>query len=133
MGNGEAIPRALLNRRLGSNILEDCSHYYCVGKDLDKQFKKISKSSYKKLVTCDDVILDDDGKPCNKDKCYLDAGQYYEEKVTQGKIVKGGFLQGAGDLGGGIIGLILSLLMLSLGMVCLTMLLKKIFMGNAKK
>merc|ERR1712228_870034 len=50
-----------------------------------------------------------------------------------GKIVKGGFLQGAGDLGGGIIGLILSLLMLSLGMVCLTMLLKKIFMGNAKR
>merc|ERR1712228_965708 len=50
-----------------------------------------------------------------------------------GKIVKGGFLQGAGDLGGGIVGLIISLLLLSLGMVCLTMLLKKIFMGNAKK
>merc|ERR1712048_586401 len=94
---------------------------------------KISKSGYKKLTKCGDMILDGDGEPCKKDKCYLDAGKYYEKKVTDGSVVKGGFLKDAGDLASGIIGLILSLLMLSLGMICLTMLLKKIFMGNAKK
>merc|ERR1712048_630134 len=94
---------------------------------------KISKSGYKKLTKCGDMILDGDGEPCKKDKCYLDAGKYYEKKVTDGSVVKGGFLKDAGDVASGIIGLILSLLMLSLGMICLTMLLKKIFMGNAKK
>jgi len=130
----EGSPRALLNRRLESDDLKDCSHYYCVGKDLDKNFKKISKSSYKKLTKCGDTILDKDGEPCGKDdKCFLDAGKYYDEKVTNGKLVKGGFLKEAGDLGGGIIGLILSLVLLSVGMICLTLMLKRIFIGKAKK
>jgi len=75
--------------------------------------------------------LDDNGKPCGKDKCYLDAGAYYEKRVTQGEVVKGGFLKDIGDVGAGIIGLILSLLLLSVGMLALTWLLKKVFMGKA--
>merc|ERR1711988_1218038 len=113
--------------------LEDCSQYYCVGKDLDKNFKKISSSSYKKLTKCGDLILDDDGEPCGKDKCYLDAGEYYDKKVTDGRLVKGGFLEGAGDLGAGIIGLILSLILLSGGLICLCLSLKKVFMSTARR
>jgi len=124
--------RALLNRRLDDDM-EDCSQYYCVGKGLDKNFKKISKKSYKKLTKCKDLILDDGGKPCGKDKCYLDAGKYYDKKVTDGRLVKGGFLEGAGDLGAGIVGLILSLLLLSGGLICLCLTLKKIFMSTAKR
>lgn len=124
--------RSLLNRRLDDD-LEDCSEYYCVGKGLDKNFKKISKKSYKKLTKCKDLILDDDGEPCGKDKCYLDAGKYYDKKVTDGRPVKGGFLEGAGDLGGGIIGLILSLIMLTGGLTTLTLCLKKVFMSTARR
>merc|ERR1712129_658864 len=66
-----------------------------------------------------------------KDECYLDAGAYYEKRVTNGEVVKGGFLKDVGDVGAGIIGLILSLLLLSFGMLTLTYLLKKVFMGKA--
>jgi len=111
---------------------EDCSKYYCVGSDLDKQFSKISSSGYKKLTKCGDFILDNSGEPCGKDKCYLDAGAYYEKRVTNGEVVKDGFLKDIGDVGAGIIGLILSLLLLSLGMLTLTWLLKKVFMGKAR-
>jgi len=119
-------------RRL-SGELEDCSTYYCISKDLDKQFKKISSSSYKKLHKCDDLILDEGGKPCGKSVCYLDAGKYYEKKVTNGALVKGGFLEGAGDTGGGIIGLILSILILCCGLAGLCKCLQIVFMGNARK
>jgi sodium-dependent phosphate cotransporter len=47
--------------------------------------------------------------------------------------VKKGFLKDVGDLGGGIIGLIISLILLSVGMICLCMMLKRIFIGKAKK
>jgi len=124
--------RALLNRRLDNDV-EDCSQYYCVGKGLDKNFKKISKKNYKKLTKCKGLILDDEGKPCGKDKCYLDAGEYYDKKVTDGRLVKGGFLKDAGDLGAGIVGFILSLLLLSGGLICLCLTLKRIFMSTAKK
>lgn len=122
--------RSLLSRRLGEGA---CKEYYCVGKDLDKNFKKISKSSYKKLSACGDLILDSEGSPCGKDKCYLDAGAYYDKKVTNGALVKGGFLKGAGDVGGGILALIFSILLLTAGMIGLTKLLSLIFMGNIQK
>jgi len=128
---GNHTSRALLTRRLDGSV--DCKEYYCVGKDLDKNFKKISKSGYKKLQACGDYILDDDGKPCGKDKCYLDAGVYYDEKVTGGRLVSGGFLKDTGDVGGGMIGLVISLLLLTFGMIGLTKSLSKIFMGNIKK
>merc|ERR1712232_731198 len=129
--DGSDRSRTLLSRRLGDNV--DCREYYCVSKSLDKNFKKISKGSYKKLTKCENYILDDGGKPCGNDKCYLDAGRYYDEKVENGRLVKGGFLDGAGDVFGGIVALIISLLLLTLGMIGLTKLLAKIFMGNVKK
>jgi len=112
---------------------QDCSRYYCVGSDLDKQFKKISQSSYDKLVKCDGLILDGAGEPCGDRKCYLDAGQYYEEKVENGNLLKGGILAGAGDVIGGIIGLILSIFFLCCGLFGLTKLLERLFLKNAKK
>jgi len=127
----EAYPqteRALLSRRMAGSDKEDCSTYYCVGKDLDKQFSKISKSSYKKLHGCEGMIL---GEPCGKDNCYLDAGKYYEDKVENGRLVKGGFLQGASDMAGGAIALILSLIMLCFGLWGLTTSLKTMFLGKA--
>jgi len=131
-GGGQAAgQRALFSRRLAD--APDCSQYYCVGSDLDKQFKKISSSGYKKLTKCGGMILDKGGEPCGEDKCYLDAGAYYESRVTDGEVVKGGFLKGAGDLGAGIVGLILSLLMLTFGMIALTCLLKRVFMGKARQ
>lgn len=63
----------------------------------------------------------------------MDAGKYYDKKVTDGSVVKGGFLKSVGDLGAGIIGLILSLILLSVGMICLCMMLKRIFLTKAKK
>lgn len=124
-------PRSLLTRRMGDS--GDCKEYFCVSKDLDKNFKKISSSSYKKLTKCEDYILDNDGKPCGKEPCYLDAGAYYDKKVANGHLVKGGVLDGAGgDVGAGIIGLVLSLAMLSLALVGLTKCLSKIFMSNIK-
>jgi len=130
----QAGARSLLSsRRLDDSELPDCSTYFCVGKGLDKQFKKISKKSYKKLTPCDGYILDDGGEPCGSDICYLDAGDYYQEKVADGNLIKGGFLEGAGDIGGGIIGLILSILILCLGLAGLCKCLQIVFLGNAKK
>jgi len=110
----------------------DCSQYYCISKDLDKNFKKISKSSYKKLKSCDGLILDGAGTPCGKDKCYLDAGEYWDKKVEKGSLLKGGFLADAGDTAGGAIGLVISLVLLSGGLIGLCTLLKLIFMSKAK-
>jgi len=112
---------------------QDCSRYYCVSSDLDKQFKKISSSSYENLVKCDGFILDEAGEPCGDKKCYLDAGKYYEDKVENGDLLKGGLLAGAGDVAGGIIGLILSVLILCLGLFGLTKLLQRIFLKHATK
>lgn len=117
-------------RIMNSSSTEPCTEFYCVGSDLDKQFKKISSSGYKKLTKCDDATLDE-CKTSGSDKCYLDAGAYYEKRVTNGEVVKGGFLKGLGDVGSGIVGLILSLILLSVGMLALTYVLKKIFMGKA--
>merc|ERR1711920_1194598 len=119
------------SRRLSD--LENCNSYYCVSKNLDKQFKKISSSSYEKLKNCADFILDYGSSGGCSEKCYMDAGSYYDEKVTNGALVKGGFLQAAGDLGGGIIGLILSILLLCIGLLGLVKCLQTIFMGNAKR
>jgi len=130
----QAGTRSLLSsRRLEDSELPDCGTYYCVSKGLDKQFKKISKKSYSKLTGCEGYILDDGGKPCGSDICYLDAGAYYQEKVADGALIKGGFLEGAGDIGGGIIGLILSILILCLGLAGLCKCLQIVFLGNAKK
>jgi sodium-dependent phosphate cotransporter len=134
-GNG-AGQRSLLSKREGPRRLtdlEDCSTYYCISKNLDKQFKKISKSSYKKLTSCDALILDYGSSGECDGKCYMDAGSYYDKKVTNGALVKGGFLEGAGDAGGGIIGLIFSIILLCIGLLGLVKCLKTIFMGNAKR
>jgi len=109
-----------------------CSAYYCVKDDLDAQFKKISSSSYKKLHKCDGLILDGNGKPCGGEKCYLDAGSFYEAKVEQGPLIKGGFLKGAGDVGGGIISLLVSLALLGGGLIGLCKMLQKVFMAKAR-
>lgn len=122
--------RALLSRRMSG--LEDCSRYYCVGKDLDTQFKKISSSGYEKLAKCGDMILDGNGEPCGQNKCYLNAGKYYEDKVENGKLIKGGFLKDTPDVAGGIVGLVLSLIFLCVGLIGLTKALEKVFMGKAK-
>jgi len=108
-----------------------CEHYYCVNSALDKNFKKISKSGYKKYLTkCDDYLIDE---PCGDDKCYLDAAAYYDKYVTNGHIVKGGLLQDAGDSGAGIIALILSLLFLCGGLFGLVKCLQLLMIKKAKK
>jgi len=129
--SAQAPQRALLSRRMSPS--GDCSAYFCLSSSQDKNFKKISKSSHKKLTECGDSILDDDSKPCGKDKCYLDADEFYQKKVERGQLIKGGFLQGAGDSAGGVLGLIISILLLCLGLFGLCKALQAIFMGNAKK
>jgi len=133
--DAEEVPvadsRALLSRR--TSALEDCSTYYCVTKDLDKQFKKISSSSYEKLTECGDRILDGDGKPCGDKKCYMDGGKYWDEKVENGRLIKGGFLKETSDGVGGALGLVLSLIFLCVGLYGLCKCLQMIFIGNAKK
>jgi len=125
--------RALLSRRMASGG-QDCSKFYCVSKELDKNFKKISSKAYEKSLTkCGDYVLEP-AKPCGRDeKCYLDAGKYYAKYVDDRAIIKGGILEGAGDIGGGIITLIFALLFLTLGLFCLTKCLKALFMGRAKR
>jgi sodium-dependent phosphate cotransporter len=108
--------RSLLSRRLA----EDCGKYFCLDKDHDKYFKKVSSKAYKTLKKCKGYVLDEGGEPCGKDKCYLNAGGYYDKNVDDGRLIKGGFVRGAGDTGGGIIGLILSLMLLILGMAGMT-------------
>jgi len=128
-GEDATSGRALLSRRLADDV--DCSSYWCVDKGLDKNFKKISKSSYKKLVSCDDYILDEN--PCSDDwKCYMDGGAYYESKVVNGKLAKGGFLSDLSDTWAGLLGLIFSLILLCLGLIALVSLLKMVFMSKAK-
>jgi sodium-dependent phosphate cotransporter len=131
LSDGASTQRSLLSRRLADD-LQDCSNYYCLGSGQDKNFKKISSKSYKKLTKCDDYVLDNDGKPCkSKEKCYMDAGKYYDTKVEDGRLIKGGFVEGAGDIGGGIIGLLISIVLLSIGMMGLTKTLSIIFMSKA--
>lgn len=126
----DTTSRSLLNRRSERRLAEDCSQYTCLSKDLDKQFKKISSSSYKKLTKCKDYITED---KCGSGVCYLDGQAYYDKKVKNGDLIKGGFLKDAGDGGGGIIGLIISLIALCVGLIGLSKLLQMIFMGNARK
>jgi len=126
--------RALLSRRASSSGV-DCSKYYCVSGELDKNFKKISSSGYTtKLTACGSHIVDP-ATPCanSGDKCFLDAGKYYADYVTNKNIIKGGFLEGAGDVAGGIIALVFSLLFLTFGLFCLTKCLHILFMGKAKR
>ena len=128
--------RALLSRRLTAAGETACGDYkyYCVNSALDKNFKKISKKAYKKLTKCGDFVTKED--PCgadSSDKCYLDAGAYYEKYVTNGHIVKGGMLDGAGDSGAGIIALILSLLFLIGGLFGLVKSLQLLLVKKAKK
>lgn len=124
--------RALLNRRL--DVACPPTQYYCVSSDLDKNFKSISSKAYaSKLTKCagHGVTLDE---PCTDNrKCYLDAGKYYEDYVTNGHIIKGGFVQDAGDMGGGIIALILSLIMLCGGLFGLVKCLQMLLIKKAKK
>jgi len=125
--------RALLSRRMASGGA-DCSKFYCVSRELSKNFKKISASAYEaKLTKCEGYVLDP-AEPCGAgEKCYLDAGKYYHEYVEEKHIIKGGFTEGAGDVGGGIITLCFALAFLSLGLFFLTKFLKALFMGRAKR
>jgi len=124
--------RALLTRRLESG--KACSTYYCVGKDLDSNFKKISSSGYtSKLTKCKGYIAEADVNTCGKDKCYLDAGAYYSAYVEEKQIIKGGFVEGAGDIAGGLIALCISLLLLGGGLLGLCKILKFLFMGTARR
>jgi len=132
-GAGAPARDLLTPRRLDERM--DCSQYFCVSKDLDKNFKKISKSAYaEKLTACDGHVAEAEWKEgCGKDKCYLDAGKYFKSYVEEKGIVKGGFVKGAGDAGGGIIALILSLILLSGGLFCLCKVLHWLFSGSAKR
>jgi len=121
--------RALFSRRLDDDdSAPDCSTYSCVSKDLDKNFKKISKKSYKKLLKCDDYIISP--VVCD-DKCYLDGYDYYQEYVEDSDIIKGGFLEGAGDTAGSLIGLVISLVFLCGGLYGLVKMLQYLFLGRA--
>eukprot|EP00928_Gymnodinium_smaydae_P068022 TRINITY_DN5106_c0_g3_i1.p1 TRINITY_DN5106_c0_g3~~TRINITY_DN5106_c0_g3_i1.p1 ORF type:complete len:614 (+),score=89.32 TRINITY_DN5106_c0_g3_i1:60-1901(+) len=131
-GGNVSVQSSLLTRRSGDET-SSCKEYFCVDSGQDKNFKKISLSSYKKLTKCKGYILDDNGEPCGKDKCYLDAGAYYDTKVENGELVKGGFLAGAGDVGGGIIGLLFSIGMLTMGRIGLTKTLHIVFMTKLNR
>jgi len=123
--------RALLSRRLEDM---DCSRFYCVVKDLDKNLKKIDEKAYKTLVKCSGYISEEDEDKCGHDyTCYMNAGAYYTEYVDNKQIIKGGFTEGAGDVGGGIIALILAFLLLCGGLVGLCKILKVLMLGTAKK
>jgi sodium-dependent phosphate cotransporter len=129
--------RRLLSRRLHqespTSAMATCTEFFCVGKRLDQDLEKISKSGYKKLTHCDGFILDAGGNPCAVgEACFLDAGAYYDERVQHGELIKGGFLESFGDAVGGAIGLAISLLLLTSGLVGLCKLLQKVFMGKAK-
>jgi len=130
---GATGTRALLSRRMDSNGLKDCSAYYCVSKSLDKNFKKISKSDYKKLTKCADYILSPES-PCGGGQvCYLDAGKYWQKNIVENQIIKSGAFRGAGDVAGGIISLILSLILLTGGLFCLVKCLGWLMLKKAKR
>jgi len=123
----------LLGRRLE---LQKCDAYFCVSKDQDKNFKKISKSSYEELTPCKGFVSASDAeqKLCADDsKCFLDAGSFFDEKVQNGRMIKDGFLQNVGDLTGGIVGLLLSILLLCVGLIGLTKSLQAVFLTGAKR
>jgi len=64
VGSEDALggSRTLVSRRLSSGALS-CSEFYCVGKDLDKNFKSISSSGYKdNLTKCKGYVSSDDLK-----------------------------------------------------------------------
>eukprot|EP00929_Paragymnodinium_shiwhaense_P105448 TRINITY_DN7047_c0_g1_i1.p1 TRINITY_DN7047_c0_g1~~TRINITY_DN7047_c0_g1_i1.p1 ORF type:complete len:369 (+),score=86.70 TRINITY_DN7047_c0_g1_i1:911-2017(+) len=126
--------RSLLNRRMQEDSPDDinCAQYWCVDSTLAKSFKKTDEDEHELLHKCDGYILDNDGEPCGKQKCFLNAYKFYKAKVLNGKLLVGGFLEPAGDVAGGIIGLIISLLLLTGGLIALTTLLKMLFMSKAK-
>merc|ERR1719491_1281630 len=128
------VPRepTAVNSTLCAALDNLCDAYYCVNSDLNAQFKKISSSGYKKLHNCSGLILDESGRPCGSESCYLDAGSFYETKVTDGRLIKGGVLEGSGDIGGGIISLVISLVLLGGGLIGLCKTLQKVIMGKAK-
>jgi len=126
-----APARSLLSRRLAG----DCTNYYCLSKDLNKTFSKISSKSYKKSfknAECSKYLLSKHS--CLKGEvCLLKAGDYWTKKVESGRLIKGGFLEGAGDGAGGVLGLIISLLMMIGGLFGLVKSLQFVLMGKAKK
>jgi len=122
--------RTLLSRRLAE---VDCSKYYCVSKNLDKNFKKISATAYASKLTACDGLITEPAEPCTgSEKCYIDAQGYWDDYVVNGRIIKGGFLEGAGDVGGGIIALILALLLLIGGLILLCKCLQFMLMNKAR-
>jgi len=123
--------RTLLNRRLDD---QECSTFYCVVKDLDKNFKKIDSKAYQKELTkCSGYISEADEERCGHALCYLNAGKFYVEHVDEKQIIKGGFTEGAGDVSGGFITLVIALALMGGGLVTLCKLLKMLLMGRAKK
>jgi len=122
--------RALLNRRLAD---VDCTEYFCVVGDLDKNLKKTSSKAYAKLTKCSEYQVSSRKLCDGKDKCYMDAGAMYKTYVTDGHIVKGGFTQGMGDSAAGIVSLILSILLLCAGLMGLVRLLQLLLLKKAKK
>jgi len=132
---GSAASRSLLSRRLPAET-RACTDYYCVHKDLNKTFYKLSKSSYKQLESSDCKLylrIDVDSVCTKEEACFLDGGSFYKHNVEEGPIIKGGFLQDAGDVGGGIIGLIFALLFLVGGLFGLVKALQSVLMGTAKR
>jgi len=121
----------LLSRRL----MADCTKNFCLTKNLNKTFAKISKSSYKKIfknAKCSDYLLSQPS--CLKNEvCLLNAGEFWTKKVEKGRLIKGGFLEGAGDNSGGIIGVMFALFCLIIGLMGVVKSLQFVLMGRAKK
>ncbi|CAK0847135.1 unnamed protein product [Prorocentrum cordatum] len=128
-------PRALLGRRLeeASGDLQDCSSVFCIGEDMDGYFKKLSKSGYKKLVHCEGYVTAPASPCAEADKCYINAGEYYQHHVQEHEVIKGGLLHPLGDTWGGLVALAIALLLLILGLFMVTKLLHWLFSGKAKK
>jgi len=127
----QGAPRSLLSRRLAA----DCTKYYCLSKDLNKTFGKISSKSYKKTfknAQCSNYLLGSHSCPKGQ-VCLLKAGEFWTKKVENGRLIKGGMLEGAGDGAGGILGVIIALLMMIGGLMGLVKSLQFVLMGKAKK
>jgi len=130
--DGSDGPRSLLSRRMADDGKADCSHYYCVTRDLDKLFGRISKQAYPtELTPCEDHIIH---PKCDAEKelCYLNADKYYKEYVTDSRIIEDGFTKGAGDVGGGILALFFALFFLCVGLSVLCKLLGLLLMAKVK-
>lgn len=110
--------RQLLTRRVGT----DCSQFYCVPTELDKDFKKLHEGAYKRdLTKCAGFVAESDVQRCGShESCYLDAGAFYARHVEQRPILTGGFMRGAGDVTGGMCTLLLAFAFLVAGLYTLT-------------